>query len=258
MSETTWPNVGTVSSVGGTVESGYFNNTNTGINVTVPIEDDTSLVEGTVEIISSKTESGTYEAFDQTPTEIVSGDLGGSITVLIDADIFKDFSQYGDGNTMFFNASIQGLYRTSRVFFEQPIRATGIMASTIVAPSVGLYYLNSQYEEYALVPDRIKQLNYLIPNYTTTADGKQILDPEQPFHAIPKPYDLGIFANIAEGLLDGMNKRSDGVAKKYIAGSFAQISPGLPIPALARPWLEMIFNTNLYSGSPVLKLISTA
>ena len=157
-------------------------------------------------------------------------------------------------NTMFFNASIQGLYRTSRVFFEQPARAAGIMASTIVAPSVGLYYLNSQYEEYALVPDRIKQLNYLIPNYTTTANGKQILDPEQPFHAIPKPYDLGIFANIAEGLLDGMNKKSDGVAKKYIAGSFAQISPGLPIPALARPWLEMIFNTNLYSGSPVAGL----
>ena len=157
-------------------------------------------------------------------------------------------------NTMFFNASIQGLYRTSRAFFEQPIRAAGITAATIVAPSVGLYYLNSQYEEYAKVPDRIKQLNYLIPNFITTKDGKQILDPKQPFHAIPKPYDLGIFANIAEGLLDGMNKKSDGVTKKYIAGSFAQISPGLPIPALARPWLEMIFNTNLYSGSPVAGL----
>ena len=157
-------------------------------------------------------------------------------------------------NTMFFNASIQGLYRTSRAFFEQPVRAAGITAATIVAPSVGLYYLNSQYEEYAKVPDRIKQLNYLIPNFTETADGEQILDPAQPFHAIPKPYDLGIFANIAEGLLDGMNKKSDGVTKKYIAGSFAQISPGLPIPALARPWLEMIFNTNLYSGSPVAGL----
>ncbi len=157
-------------------------------------------------------------------------------------------------NTMFFNASIQGLYRTSRAFLEQPIRAAGITAATIVAPSVGLYYLNSQYEEYAKVPDRIKQLNYLIPNFITTKDGKQILDPKQPYHAIPKPYDLGIFANIAEGLLDGMNKKSDGVTKKYIAGSFAQISPGLPIPALARPWLEMIFNTNLYSGSPVAGL----
>ena len=106
MSETKWPNVGTVSSVGGTVESGYFNNTNTGINVTVPIESDTSLEGGTVEIISSKTESGTYEAFAQTPTEIDSSDLGGSITVLIDADTFKLFDQYGDGNTMFFNAII--------------------------------------------------------------------------------------------------------------------------------------------------------
>ena len=153
-------------------------------------------------------------------------------------------------NTMFLNASIQGLYRTSRVFFEQRNRAAAITASTIVAPAVGLYYLNSQYSEYAKVPDRVKQLNYLIPNFITV-NGKRILDPDQPFHAIPKPYDLGIFANIAEGLLDGLNKKSDGVAKRYIAGSISQISPGLPIPALARPWLEMIFNTNLYSGSPV-------
>ena len=63
-------------------------------------------------------------------------------------------------NTMFFNASIQGLYRTSRVFFEQPVRAAGLVSTTIVAPSVALYYLNSIHDEYALVPDRIKQLNY--------------------------------------------------------------------------------------------------
>ncbi len=157
-------------------------------------------------------------------------------------------------NTMFFNASIQGLYRTGRVFFEQPARAAGLLTATVVAPAVSLYHLNSQFAEYAKVPDRVKQLNYLIPNFKTTEDGKQILDPEQPFHAIPKPYDLGVFANIAEGLLDGMYKKSDGVTKQYIAGSFAQVSPGLPIPALARPWLEMIFNKNLYSGSPVAGL----
>ena len=173
-------------------------------------------------------------------------------------EVATDFGMRGSSNllnffnrnTMFLNASIQGLYRTSRVFFEQPARAAAITASTVIAPAVSLYYLNSQYEEYAKVPDRVKQLNYLIPNFITV-NGKQILDPDQPFHAIPKPYDLGIFANIAEGLLDGANKRSDGVTKRYIAGSIAQISPGLPIPALARPWLEMIFNTNLYSGSPV-------
>ena len=70
-------------------------------------------------------------------------------------------------NTMFFNASIQGLYRTSRVFFEQPARAAGLVSTTIVAPEIALYHLNSIHEEYSLVPDRIKQLNYLIPNYTT-------------------------------------------------------------------------------------------
>jgi hypothetical protein len=38
---------------------------------------------------------------------------------------------------------------------------------------------------------------------------KRVLDPDLPFYLIPKPYDLGIFANIAEGLIDGMYKGSD-------------------------------------------------
>jgi hypothetical protein len=61
-------------------------------------------------------------------------------------------------------------------------------------------------------------------------NGKRILDKDLPFYLVPKPYDLGIFANIAEGLIDGMYKGSDGVTKQYVAESFSQITPGLPIP----------------------------
>ena len=155
-------------------------------------------------------------------------------------------------NTMFLNASLQGLYKTSRLFKEQPARAAGVIATTIVSPSVALYALNSRHAEYAQVPDRIKQLNYLIPNYTLDENGNQVLDKEVPFIAIPKPYDLGIFANIAEGILDGLAKGSDGVTKQYIYSSFGQISPSLPIPTAIRPWIEMAMNKQFYTGSPVL------
>jgi len=155
-------------------------------------------------------------------------------------------------NTMFLNASIQGLYRTGRLFREQPGRAAALIGSTIVAPSIALYHINSQYEEYSKVPVQIRQLNYLIPNFTTDTNGNRILDPEQPFYAIPKPYDLGVFANVAEGLLDGMYKGSDGVTKRYIASSFAQITPGIPIPSAVRPVIELMMNKNLYSGAPVI------
>jgi hypothetical protein len=157
-------------------------------------------------------------------------------------------------NTMFFNASIQGLYRTGRLFFENPGKAASLISATIVAPEIALYHINSRHKEYSLVPDQVKQLNYLIPNYTTDENGNRILDKEVPFIAIPKPYDLGIFANVATGIMDGMYKRSDGVTKKYVAESFSQITPGLPIPAGVRPFIEMMFNKNFYTGAPVIGL----
>jgi hypothetical protein len=155
-------------------------------------------------------------------------------------------------NTMFFNASIQGLYRTGRLFFENPGKAAALIGATIVAPEIALYHINSRHKEYSKVPDQVKQLNYLIPNYTTDKNGNKILDKDVPFIAIPKPYDLGIFANIAVGVMDGLYKRSDGVTKKYVAESFSQITPGLPIPAGARPFIEMMFNKNFYTGAPVI------
>jgi len=155
-------------------------------------------------------------------------------------------------NTMFLNASIQGLYRTGRTFGEQPARAAALVTTTIVAPSIALYHLNSKHPEYSLVPNQVKQLNYVIPNYTTDENGQRILDKELPFYLVPKPYDLGIFANVAEGLIDGLYKGSDGVVKQYVAESFSQITPGLPIPTAFRPFLEMLVNKNLYSGAPVI------
>ena len=155
-------------------------------------------------------------------------------------------------NTMFLNASLQGLYRTGRTFGEQPARAAALVTATIVTPSIALYHMNSQHPEYSKVPNQVKQLNYLIPNYTTDENGKRVLDKDLPFYLVPKPYDLGIFANVAEGLIDGMYKNSSGVVKQYVAESWSQITPGLPIPTAFRPFIEMMVNKNLYSGAPVI------
>ena len=184
-------------------------------------------------------------------------DMGASF---LGREVATDFGMRGSSallnsinrNTMFFNASIQGLYRTGRLFFENPGKAAALIGATVVAPEIALYHINSRYKEYSLVPDQVKQLNYLIPNFITDDNGNEILDKEVPFLAIPKPYDLGIFANIATGLMDGMYKKSDGVTKKYIAESFSQITPGIPIPAGFRPFIELMFNKNLYSGAPVI------
>ena len=46
-----------------------------------------------------------------------------------------------------------------------------------------------------------------------------------------------------------MYKGSSGVTKQYVAESFSQITPGLPIPTAFRPFIEMMWNKNLYSGN---------
>ena len=187
-------------------------------------------------------------------------DMGASF---LGREVATDFGMRGSSatlnmlsrNTMFLNASIQGLYRTGRLFSENPAKAAALISATVVAPEIALYHFNSQFKEYSLVNDQIKQLNFLLPNIDHAESRKQnklVLDSEVPFIPMPKPYDLGVFGNIATGLIDGIYKKSDGVTKKYVAQSISQIVPGLPIPAGLRPIAEMFFNKNLYSGAPVL------
>ena len=68
-------------------------------------------------------------------------------------EVATDFGMHGSNaflnavnrNTMFLNASLQGLYRTGRTFTEQPARAAALVTATIVAPSIALYHLNSKH-----------------------------------------------------------------------------------------------------------------
>jgi hypothetical protein len=187
-------------------------------------------------------------------------DMGASF---LGREVATDFGMRGSSvtlnmlsrNTMFLNASIQGLYRTGRLFSENPAKAASLIAATVVAPEITLYHFNSQFKEYSQINDQVKQLNFLLPNIDhreSKIQNKLVLDKEVPFIPMPKPYDLGVFGNIITGLVDGMYKKSDGVAKKYVAESISQIVPGMPIPAGFRPFIEMMANKNFYSGSPVL------
>ena len=187
-------------------------------------------------------------------------DIGASF---LGREVATDFGMRGSSallnglsrNTMFLNASIQGLYRTYRLFGENPKKAAGLITATVVAPEIALYFMNARFSEYSQVPDQVKQLNYLLPNIDSKESIKQnklVLDKEVPFIPFPKPYDLGVFANVAVGLVDGMLKGSAGVTQKYVAESISQILPGTPIPAGVRPFIELMANKNLYSGAPVI------
>jgi hypothetical protein len=154
-------------------------------------------------------------------------------------------------NTMFLNAGLQGLYRTGRLFFEGSIkdraRVVGTIGATIIAPEIYLYYTNKDLKEYKALDERVKQLNYCIPTFKD--DGRF-----DGFIYIPKPYDLGFFANAAVAMIKGVEAKSagPGVATNYFLSSLSQIIPGLPIPQVIRPAAELYFNKNFYMGTPVL------
>jgi len=152
-------------------------------------------------------------------------------------------------NTMFLNAGLQGLYRTGRLFFEGGIkdraRVVATIGATIVAPEVYLYYANKDLRQYKELDERIKQLNYCIPTFKDDGsfDG---------FIYIPKPYDLGFFANTTIALIKGVEQKSVGIGMNYFLSSASQVLPGWPVPQLVRPAAELMFNRNFYMGTPLL------
>ena len=152
-------------------------------------------------------------------------------------------------NTMFLNAGLQGLYRTGRLFFEGTVkdraRVVATIGATIVAPEIYLYYANKDLRQYKELNEKIKQLNYCIPTFKDNGsfDG---------FIFIPKPYDLGFFANAAVAMIKGVEQKAVGPMAQYFLSSFSNVLPGAPVPQIVRPPLELLFNKNFYMGSAVL------
>jgi len=152
-------------------------------------------------------------------------------------------------NTMFLNAGLQGLYRTGRLFFEGGVkdraRVVATISATIIAPEVYLYYANKDLRQYNELDERIRLLNYCIPTFKDDGsfDG---------FIFIPKPYDLGFFANSTVALIKGVEQKSVGVGMNYFMSALSQVIPGMPIPQLVRPVAELMFNKNFYMGTPLL------
>ena len=191
--------------------------------------------------------------------------------------------------TMFFNAGLQGFYRGMRVFLEGEgvgikagvkraikrkagkdvsrgalvdalsdanSRALFAVGATIVTPELTFHHMNRELPEYQDVPDEVKMLNYLIPIYEDDTNDDSHLHPDGTrkvkfFTAIPKPYDFGVFGNIATGIYEGIMKKSPGIAMDYIKQSFSLVMPGFATPTLANPWVAIFLNKN-WLGDEIL------
>lgn len=189
--------------------------------------------------------------------------LSSTSAAFIGREVSTDFAMRGSSTalqqyssvTMFFNAGLQGFYRGGRALKENPKRALPAIGLTIVAPEIGLWALNNSHREFREIQDEVKMLNWLIPFYVRKqADGSHLHEDGtrkvEEYVAIPKPYDFGIFANIASAILEGVYTTSPGVATQYIMTALGVVMPGLAVPTIANPWVSMYTNLN-WQGDPI-------
>ena len=165
-------------------------------------------------------------------------------------------------NVMFLNASMQGMYRGARVIGEgtpaDRAKAASVLMALVVAPEIYFYYLNKDNKEYQALPDHVKQLNHVVPMGFEKLDerGNPI---SRDFFTMPKPYDFGIFGNIAHALVKGIDENSTNIGAKYLAQSLSLLVPVNfigPVPIVntaMEPLLELLMNQDAFTGNSVRK-----
>lgn len=94
-----------VVTTGGNVVANYWNSTNTGLNVTVPVDNDGSLTGGTIQVQASK-DGGTNWLNLGSAYTIVGGDLNTNKTLSFTDAVFEGLSGFAEGNVWNFRAVI--------------------------------------------------------------------------------------------------------------------------------------------------------
>jgi hypothetical protein len=95
---------GAVVTTDGTVVANYWNGTNTGVDVTIPIDNDASLDGGTVQL-EADASGGGFTAVGAA-VNIAAGDLGNSVTASAPDTDIEALSGFGEGDTLTFRAVI--------------------------------------------------------------------------------------------------------------------------------------------------------
>ena len=177
-------------------------------------------------------------------------------------EISTDFGMHGSSVglnaynrvTMFFQAGLNGFYRgVLRRPFENPGKFAAGVAATVVVPELIFWTLANETPEYQELSEDIKLLHYTIPVYMedqpdgshlrTMPDGSTQRKIKH-FLLIPKPYDLGAFANIARGIVEGVQEGNPALIVQYFFASIAKVFPGLVKPTLLSPVIDLYMNKN--------------
>ncbi|MFY0599042.1 MAG: Ig-like domain-containing protein [Cyclobacteriaceae bacterium] len=99
--------INSASSLTNTIVSGYYNATNSGVDVEVPIENESSLIGGSVQI-RARVSTESYVDVESSVT-IAGGDLGNTITITVSDATIVGLTNFADGVTLNFTAVISDI-----------------------------------------------------------------------------------------------------------------------------------------------------
>ena len=110
------------------------------------------------------------------------------------------------GMASFWNAGLQGYDRTVRAFKDNPVGTSARVFSGITMPSIILYALNRDDEDFWNLPQWQRDTHWHIPGRDD--DGERI------FYTVPKPFELGlIFGTVPERVISAMESRPGRVGR---------------------------------------------
>lgn len=161
-------------------------------------------------------------------------------------DISLDFSNIGSDTkgiaavTAFFNAKVQGWDKLVRMLKNPKTWAMG--AATLTAPTIALWSVNKDDEEYWARPQWERNMFWLVPN------------PAGGFFRIPKPFEVGfIFASLPERVLDYAYRRDPETLQFALKDMISTTTEGtFPIPTGIEPLLENAVNFDFFTNRPVV------
>lgn len=158
----------------------------------------------------------------------------------------------------FFGARLQGLYRLERELFERKGRQSwtgeralayatrSLLALTL--PSLMLYAINGEDEDYKALPDETKNLFWPVKMWWG-----EPLTGKARFLLIPKPFETGaLFATIPERMWQAM---TEGKPKALVDAALFTLMNTFafdPNPQLVKPLIDVFYRNRYWTGAPIV------
>ena len=142
----------------------------------------------------------------------------------------------------FFSATLNGTKKMLQTFKENPKGATIRSLVGITLPSIMLYAINRDDEEYKELPRWQKDFFWMIPTKGTPIASKTSFIP------VPKPFLFGVvFGSSVERIMEWVDTQDSTAFDGLVNSAWQAAAPGF-VPTAALPVIEMWANKSMFTG----------